>query len=102
MDSYRAPGGPARKSFEELRERLLARAEKDRVGVRRGLLRQRRDVQAAEGDEAAAGAIAIRQAIGAIGVGDVDLDHHQVWRVVDPAKGLHVLVFDHRLIVGSR
>ena len=55
-------------------------------------------MQPAEHDEAAARAVAIGQAIGAVGVRDVDLDDDEVGRVVE-GQGLHVLVFDHRLVV---
>ncbi len=94
MDSYRNSGRPERKSVQELRERLFPRAQEDGIGMRRCLEWQRRHVQAAEGDEAAQCAVAIRQAVGPIRVGDVDLDHDQVRLVVVEDERLDVLVFE--------
>jgi hypothetical protein len=64
--------------------------EEDGVRVRGRFVRQRRDVQAAQDDEHAAGAIAIGDSIGAVGVRDVDLDDDQVGFVVR-AHGYDIL-----------
>ncbi len=45
--------------------------------------------------------VMIGQLVGAVGRGDVDLDHHQV-RLVVQVKRLDVLVLDHDVIVGRR
>ena len=71
----RVRGRPVAKVPQEGRKRLLARAEEDRVGMGGGFVRQRRHVQAAEGDEDAPRAIVVGEPIGAVRVGDVDLDH---------------------------
>ena len=76
---------------QELREGVLAGSEEDRVGVRRGFLGQRGDVQAAERDVRALAAVVIGNPIRAIGVGDVDLDDDQV-RVIVEIERLDVLV----------
>ena len=90
-----------REVLQELREGVLARPEEDRVRVRRRLVRQRRDVQAAERDVGAARAIVIGDLVGAIRVGDVDLNDHQVGFVVE-IELLDVLVLQRDLEVGSR
>src|SRR5262249_58836723 len=83
---------------EKLRKRLRARSEKDRVGVRRGLVGQRCHVQAAEDDKDAFGAIGVGQGVCALRVGDVDLNRHQV-RLIVGRQRRDVLVFDRRLVV---
>ncbi len=94
-----AARGTARaKVREETRKRLFTRAEEDRVGVRGGFLRQRRDVQAAEDDERSASPVVVRQPVRPAGIGDVDLDHDEIGPVVE-AEGRHVLVFDHGFVV---
>jgi hypothetical protein len=55
-------------------------------------------VQAAERDEAAARSVQIGQPVGAIGVGDVDLDDNQVRDIVE-CQRLDMLVLDDRAIV---
>jgi hypothetical protein len=105
----RAAGGgdvasqrPARAEiFEELRERLLAGAEEDRIRVRGGFIGERGHVQAAEGDEDAFRAIAIGERVGAFGVGDVDLDGDEIGSIVRVERG-DVLVDDHGVIIGSQ
>ena len=63
---------------KELRKGLLAGAEKDRVGVRRRFGGQRRDMQATESHKRTGGTIRVGEAVGAVGVGDVDLNDDQV------------------------
>ena len=96
-------GLPGAEVLEKLRERLLPWPEEDGVRVRGGLLWKRRHVQTAKRDEAAPCPVGVRQAIRAVGVGDVDLDHDQIRRtaVVDRQR-LDVLVFDRRLVVGRQ
>lgn len=95
VDLLRAAGAKVR---EKLGERLLRRAQKYRVGVRRGLIGQRGHVQSPDRHECAPGAIVVGDAIGAIGVRDVRLDQHEIRAVVE-VELLHVLVHEHRLIV---
>ena len=90
-----------RGSRRETRECLLARPEKDGVGVRRRLVGQRRDVQAAERDEHASRAVVVGERVGAARVGDVDLDDDEVRPIVGVER-LDVLVLDRRLVVGRR
>ena len=78
---------------EELGKCLLAGTEEDGIGVGRGFVGQGRDVQAAERHEHAARPIAIRKAVRAMRIGDVDLDQHEVRRVVG-VEARHVLVDD--------
>jgi hypothetical protein len=63
-----------------------------------GLVRQRGDVQPAEADVRAPGAVVVGQLVGAPRRGDVDLDHHQV-RLVGEVDLLHVLVGHRHLVV---
>jgi hypothetical protein len=95
------PGPAGAEVGEELREGLLARTEKDRISVRRRLVRQRRDVQAAERDERSPRAVVIGETVGAVGVGDVDLDDDQV-RTVVGVEPLDVLVDNHGVVVGRQ
>ncbi len=88
--------------IEEHRPGVLAWPEEDRVGVRGGLVRQRGDVQPAEGDEDAAGPVRVGQLVGAAGRRDVDLDHHEVGPVAVEVQPLHVLVPDPHLVVRAQ
>ena len=93
---------PARAEIgQEPRPRVLARPQEDGVRVGRGFVRQRGHVQAAQAHVAAAPPVMIRQLVGPPGRGDVDLDHHQVGRVVQH-QGLDVLVLDRDLVVGRQ
>ena len=83
---------------EELRERLLAGPEKHGVGVRRGFVGKGRDVQAAQRDEDAFRAVCVRQGICASGVGDVDLNRHQIRTIVGRQRA-DMLVHDRGLVV---
>ena len=80
-----------REVAQELRERVLAGAEEDRVGVWRRFLRQGRDVQPAERDMRALSPVVIGNPICAECVRDVDLDHHQV-RLILEIERLDVFV----------
>jgi hypothetical protein len=86
---------------EELRKRLLARAQEDRVGMRRGFLRERRDVQSPERDEDASRAIVIGDPVRTVRVGDVHLNDDEVRSVVDGQR-FDVLVDDRRLVIGPQ
>jgi hypothetical protein len=87
--------------LQELRKRLLAWAKKDCVGVSGGLVGQRRDVQSAERHERSACAIRVGQPVRAAGVGDVDLNHHEIRPVVELQRR-HVLVFEHGFVAGRQ
>src|SRR6185369_6893332 len=95
------PSGPV--VVEESRERLLAGSQKDDVRVRRGLVRQRRDMQPAERDVDAPRAVRIGERVRSPRAGDVHLNHDQVQsiRVVGGRGALHVLVDDHGVVVRS-
>src|SRR5262249_3328745 len=82
----------------ELRPRNLAGAQKDRVGVRRGLFRERRDMQSAERYVSAALPVVICKTIRAVRGSDVDLNDDQIGCVVY-VEPLHVLVLNRHLIV---
>jgi hypothetical protein len=84
---------------EKSRERLLARAEEDRVGMRRRFVGQGGDVQSTERDEAAARSIQIGKPIRPIRIGDVDLDDDEIGRIVERER-LDVFVFEDGAIVG--
>ena len=66
--------------------------------MRGRLVRQRRDVQAAEADVGAPAPVVVGERVGAAGGGDVDLDDDEVGLVVE-AQPLDVLVLDLDLVV---
>ncbi len=84
---------------QEPRERVLAGPQEDRVRVRRGLLRQGRDVEASEHDVGSPRPIVVGDPVGAVGVGDVDLDDDEV-RVIVEIEPLDVLVLEDDFEVG--
>ncbi len=88
-----------RQVFQELREGVLSRSGKDRVCVRCRLIRQRCDVEATEQYVGTTRTIVVCDLVRAIGVGDVDLNDHQVWLVVE-VELLDVLVLQGDLEVG--
>ena len=60
-------------------------------------------MQSTQRHEAASGPVVIRDPIGALGVGDVDLDHDQVGAIAGiGVKVLDMFVDDHRLVFGSQ
>ena len=83
---------------EKFRPGVFAGAEKDRIGVRRGFVRQRRHMQAAKRDVGAFRPVVIGQAIRAVGRGDVDLNHDQIGLVVQVER-FDVLVLNLDVIV---
>ena len=78
MDLYVALRSAGSEVAQELRPRVVARAEEDRVRVRGGLLRARSHVQSAQAHVRTAGAVVRRELVGASRVGDVDLDGDEV------------------------
>ncbi len=55
-------------------------------------------MQPAQADVSAFAPVMVGDLVGAVGGGDIDLDHHQVGLVVQ-VKGFHVLVLDADLIL---
>jgi hypothetical protein len=94
-------GPPRREIGEEGRPGVLAGADEEGVGVRRGLLGQRGDVQTSERDVDPPAPVVVREPVRPRGRGDVDLDHHQVRAVVD-AERLDVLVLQVHLGIGRQ
>ena len=84
----RPPGGEI---VKKPRKRVFTRAEHDRVRIRDSFVRQRGDVQPPKHDVRSARPVVVRDAIGPIGIGDVDLDDHEIGVVVQVER-LHVLV----------
>ena len=76
----------------------LARTEEDAIGVGGGLFGQGGDVQPAQAYIGALAMVMVRQAISAVGVGDVDLDDHQI-RLVVQVERLDVLVLQGDLVI---
>src|SRR5688572_3633437 len=76
---------------KEAREGVFAGTNEDGVGMRCRLVGQRRDVQSAQCHVGALASVVIRDAIRAIRVRDVDLDHHQIGLIVE-VEWLDVLV----------
>ena len=93
LRAIHALGTAAPEIGQEARPGVLAGPEEDRVGVRSGFVGQRRHVQPAERDIGASGAVVIGEAIRAVRRRDVDLDHHQVGRIVEIER-LDVLVLN--------
>ena len=62
---------------------MLAGAQKDRICVRRGFIRQRCDMEPTEQYIGTARAIVVSDLVSAICVSDVDLNDDQVWLVVE-------------------
>jgi hypothetical protein len=75
---------------------MLPGSDKNRVGVRCGFIRQGGDVKAAEKHVRATPAVVVSDLIRAIGVGDVNLNDHQV-RLVVQGEPLDVLVVQGNL-----
>ena len=75
-----APWRSGREVAQERGKRVLSGSEEDRVRVRCRLVRQRRDVQAAEQRRRTPRAIVVRDLVRSIRVGDVDLNDDQVGR----------------------
>ncbi len=88
-----------RQVSQELRECVLSGSEKDRVCVRCCLIRQRCDVKATEQYVGTTRTIVVSDLVRPICVGDVDLNDHQVWLVVE-VELLDVLVLQRNLEVG--
>ena len=99
VDTYRFAGLSRGEVLEESRKGVFSRAEHDRVRVGRRFVRQRGDVKAAEDDVRAARAVMVGDAVGAVGVGDVDLNDHQVGVIVEVQR-LDVLVLKRDLEIG--
>ena len=92
MSSTRTAALAARRIIlQEPGKGVLAGANEYRIGVPCGLLRQRRDVKAAEQDVGPSGAIVVCDLVGAVGIGDVDLDDDQV-RLIAQVELLNMLV----------
>src|SRR5205823_7019837 len=83
---------------EKLWKRLLRRTEKHGVGLRRRFVGQRRHVQSAQRDERAPGPVLVGEAVGTIGVRDVDLNQHQIGLIVKGER-LHVLVDELQAVI---
>jgi hypothetical protein len=86
------------KIFEELWERLFAWSKKDRVRMSAGFFGQGSHMQSAEADKCSTFSIMVCELVGAVRIGDVDLDHHQIRRVVDSER-LYVLVLDDSMVI---
>jgi len=91
--------GPTRaKVAQESRKRLLGGSEEDGIRVPGGLVGQRGHVQAAERHEGSARPVVVGDPVRAQGVGDVNLNQHEIRPVVDVQR-CHVLVHQHRFVV---
>src|SRR5947208_250777 len=88
-----------RKVSQECGEGVLPRSDEDRVRVWCCFIRQRRNVEAAERDVGAARTIVVGDSVRAIGVGDVDLNDHQVGSIVEIER-LDVLILQSDFEVG--
>src|SRR4029453_10351987 len=91
------PGPAAAEISEEARPRPLAGADEDRVCVRGCFVGQRGDVQPAESYVSTTRPIVIREFICTICGRDVNLNHHEVRRVVQ-IQPLDVFVLDLHLV----
>ena len=85
--------------LEELREGLIAGPQKDRVGMGRGLVRKGSDVQPSETYIHTNSSIVICNFVSPKSIRYVDLNHHQIGRVIE-VQWLDMLVNYDCLIIG--
>src|SRR5438874_13658212 len=71
------------KIFKELGPSILARTEKDCVGMGGGFVRKRSNVQPTQSDKCAAATVVVRDGIRPVGRGDVHLNHDQLGSIVE-------------------
>jgi len=83
----------SRQVVEEPGKGVFAGPEHDRVRVRGCLVRKRRDVQSPEHHVGTAGAVVIRDAVGPVGIGDVDLNDDEIGVILEVER-FDVLVLD--------
>ena len=84
---------------EEAGPGILTGTSEDGAGVGGSFVRERRDVEAAEAVEDAAGAVGIGDFVGVAHPGDVDLEDDETGVVVE-GQGLYVLVDDFGVMGG--
>jgi len=77
--------------------RIFTRSEEDRIGVKGGLLRERRHMQPTQGDVDPAGPVVIREAIGPLSRCDIDLYGDQIGLII-PIQDLDMLVLNRDVV----
>src|SRR5574341_997341 len=83
---------------EELGPCILAGTQEDRIGVPRSFIGQRRDMQTAETYVGASGTVMVGNLIGAVGGGDINLYHNEVWLIIQ-AEGFDMLILKIDFVV---
>jgi hypothetical protein len=58
-------------------------------------------MQTAETDKSSVAAVMVRNPIRSVGVRDVNLDHNQLWRIVE-GETLNMFIHNHRPVVGRQ
>src|ERR1051326_2933945 len=77
---------------------VLARSQKNGVGMTCSLVRQRSYMQSSQCDIGTPGAIMVGQLISPVSRSDIDLDHHQL-RVIVQIQLLHMFILDSYLVI---
>ena len=77
---------------------MIARPEKDRICVRYSFLRQAGHMQPSQAHNRADTPIVLGDLVGAVRLGDVDLDNDEIRRVAE-CQGLDMLIHNHGVIV---
>jgi len=83
---------------EKSRPDILARSQKNGVGMRRSLMGQRGHMQPSQCYVCSPGAILVSQLVSAVSRSDIDLDHHQL-SVVVQIQLLYMLILDGDLVI---
>jgi hypothetical protein len=65
------------------------------------LFGKRSDMQAAETDKSSVAAVMVRNPIRSVGVRDVNLDHNQLWCIVE-GETLNMFIHNDRAVVGRQ
>src|SRR2546423_9329846 len=83
---------------QKSRPDILARSQKNGIGMTCSLVRQRSHMQSSQCDICTPGAIMVGQLISPVSRADIDLDHHQV-RIIVQIQLLHMFILDGYLVI---
>src|SRR5437660_908035 len=83
---------------QKRRPDILARTEKNRIGMSSRLIGQSSDMQPAESDVGSPGTIMVGQFVRSVRRSDIDLDHHQL-RIIIEVQPFHMFILDSNLVI---
>ena len=86
------------KVFQKLREGLFSGAQENCIGVSGSLFRERGYMQPTQANEGSFRAVVVRNPVSAMGIRNVDLNHHQVGNIVE-REPFYMLVHNEPTIV---